>query len=81
MSVDIANAITELRERIKEHEQDETIRALDRLFGMQAADRDAITLLAAIDHVIDVLREAQANNGGYGFVRGLLEYLGAEGVS
>ena len=29
-------------------------------------------------HVIDVLREAQANNGGYGFVRGLLEYLGAE---
>lgn len=33
-------------------------------------------LLAAIDHVIETLREAQRNNGGYGFVRDLLEYLG-----
>lgn len=34
-------------------------------------------LLAAIDHVTEVLREAQRNNGGYGFLRDLLEYLGA----
>lgn len=29
------------------------------------------------EHVIEVLREAQREGGGYGFVRGLLEYLGA----
>ena len=28
-------------------------------------------------HVVETLREAQRNNGGYGFVRDLLEYLGA----
>lgn len=33
-------------------------------------------LLVAIDHVTETLREAQRNNGGYGFVRDLLEYLG-----
>lgn len=31
-----------------------------------------------VEHVIEVLRAARDNNGGYGFVRGLLEYLGAE---
>lgn len=31
-----------------------------------------------VEHVIEVLRTARDNNGGYGFVRGLLEYLGAE---
>ena len=42
-----------------------------------ANGKDVGELLAAIDHVVETLREAQRNNGGYGFVRGLLEYLGA----
>lgn len=29
-------------------------------------------------HVIDVLRDAERNNGGYGFVRDILRYLGAD---
>lgn len=35
-------------------------------------------LLAAIDHVIAVLRQAERCGGGYGFARQLLRYLGAD---
>lgn len=39
---------------------------------------DVADLLAAIDHVIAVLRQAERCGGGYGFARQLLRYLGAD---
>lgn len=58
------------------------------LFELLAARESESTELAAVwahvlwleqreAHVVETLREAQRNNGGYGFVRSLLEYLGA----
>ena len=31
-----------------------------------------------VEHIIEVLRDADRNNGGYGFVRDILRYLGAD---
>lgn len=45
--------------------------------GLTLDANDVACLLHAIDHVIDVLRDAQAEGGGYGFVCDLLAYLGA----
>lgn len=82
MAVEIEQSMPQRIEAIRRLAEGKTgfYQTLDRIFGIHTAERDMDTLLEAIDHVIAVLREAQRNNGGYGFVRGLLEYLGAEEV-
>lgn len=49
--------------------------------GEPVTPTDVRDLLDVVDHVVDVLRDAKRNNGGYGFVLHLLQYLAGEATA